>query len=345
MVYIVLVNWNGWRHTLECLESVFRLKEVSYTVVVCDNASEDESVEKIRLWSQGKLLAQAADWRYESRLGPPVPKPIRCVEWRPGDDKVGLDNARLVLIPGDANLGFAAGCNVGIRFSLDRIDTEFVWLLNNDTVVEPDSLTALIAKMRREPNVGLCGSTVCYYSEPEIVQCYGGYGFNEWTARVLPITKGHSRSLPSEADIEARIKYISGASTLVRRDFLENVGLLNPQYFLYFEEIDWATRGRGIYSLGYCRESVVFHKEGRAIGSNRSSKKRSVFSEAHLSRNRVLFTRTYFPGRIPFVMAWVTLVSLQRMLTGNYILGRTMLVSAWKGLFQQPQPASNYVSS
>jgi GT2 family glycosyltransferase len=339
MVYIILVNWNGWRETLECLESIFRLDEPDYRIIVCDNASQDASLEKIQLWAQGKLAAEVADPRYEFLVTPPVPKPIPCSGWRPGESASGPGAVRLVLIPATENLGFAAGCNLGMRFALACGDAEFLWLLNNDTVVQPQALTHLVAKMRRNTRIGMCGSTLRYYAEPGTIQCYAGFGFNEWTARVVPLScrakKG--QGWPEESDIEAGLKYVSGASIFLRQEFVETVGLMNEQYFLYFEEIDWATRARGLYSLGYCRESTIFHKEGSKIGSNRSSKSRSLFSERYLSINRVLFTRTYFPSRTPVVLAWVTLVSLQRMLTGHYSSGKTMLVSSWKGLFRRPQ--------
>jgi GT2 family glycosyltransferase len=338
MVYIVLVNWNGWRDTLECLESLFKLEDADYTVVVCDNASEDGSIQQIKLWAEGALTAEAVDPRYEPRLYPRLPKPLPYVELGPENSVEAAGSARLVLIPMGENKGFAGGCNLGMRFALDRGDAEFIWLLNNDTVVEREALSHLVAKMKKEPKIGLCGSTLRYYTSPETVQCYGGYRFNEWIARVLPMRgERDSNGAPLESEIEANLKFISGASTLVRRDLLEKVGLMNEQYFLYFEEIDWAVRTRGLYSLGYCRDSIVYHKEGRSIGSHRSSVKRSLFSEACLSRNRVLFTHTYFPARIPIVMAWVTLVSFQRMLCGRYALGRTMLTSAWKGLLKSPR--------
>lgn len=335
MVYIILVNWNGWRDTIECLESLFKLTYSAFTVIICDNASEDGSIDQIMCWSQGGLVAEAADPLYNCYLNPPHPKPIWCAAWHPGLNWVESSHPRILLIPCHRNLGFAGGSNVGIRFALDQADVEFVWLLNNDTVVQPDALVRLIEKMRSEPNIGICGSLLRYYAEPEIVQCFAGFGFNYWTARVLQIRVADSAGrMPTESEIEPQLKYISGASMFLSKTFLENIGLMNEQYFLYFEEIDWATRARGKYSLGYCHDSVIYHKEGRAIGSSRKNEQRSLLSESYLSRNRIIFTRTYLPWRTAVVMLWVTLVSAQRMLRGNYSSGLVMLKSAWSGLFR-----------
>jgi len=120
------------------------------------------------------------------------------------------------------------------------------------------------------------------------VQCCGGYDFNAWTARVKTIaSRGVSGALPDERVMEHKLKYVSGASAFVRIGCLKQVGPMNEQYFLYFEEIDWATRACGLYTMGYCAASMVYHKEGRSIGSHRSSGSRSLFSERYLSRNRV----------------------------------------------------------
>jgi len=82
---------------------------------------------------------------------------------------------------------------------------------------------------------------------------------------------------------------------LVRRPFLEQIGLMSENYFLYFEEIDWATRARGKYSLAYAPRSVVYHKEGRSIGTSVDRAKRSSSSCYYLARSGMLFTKRYFP--------------------------------------------------
>ena len=146
-------------------------------------------------------------------------------------------HARLILVQTGANLGFAGGCNVGMRYALLNTNADFVWLLNNDTVVEAHSLGLQIEAMDQRPQIGILGSTLVYFNEQNRVQAAGGYDFNFWTARVLPPARGLDlANLPPEHEIEKRLKYISGASMFVRRTYIETVGLLNEQYFLYFEE-------------------------------------------------------------------------------------------------------------
>jgi GT2 family glycosyltransferase len=329
-VYVVVLNWNGWQDTIECLQSLSFAVDDSVRIVVCDNASTDGSLEHIRSWAAGRQVWTVADPRYEFLLEKPVRR-LRVQEWHAGQPASSTGDANLILIPTGSNRGFAGGCNVGLRFVLERGDADFVWLLNNDSIVQADALEHLLQKMRQRPDVGICGSTLVYYFEPDVVQCQGGYDFNSWTARVKPIAAGGEREV-SEAEVERKLKYVSGASSFVRMEFLEQVGLLNEQYFLYFEEIDWATRAQGRFTCGYCAASRVYHKEGRSIGSHRSSGSRSLSSERWLSRNRVVFMRTYYPARVVVCLVWVALAALARLLGGRWRLAKTIGAGAWSGL-------------
>jgi GT2 family glycosyltransferase len=330
--YVVILNWNGWEDTIECLKSLCLLEGGKIRIVVCDNASSDRSLEHIRSWAEGEERCRVADPRYGFLVEDKAP-PRRVAAWRVGQPASSTGDADLVLIQTGANLGFAAGCNVGLRYVLERDDAEFVWLLNNDTVVARDALGNLLEKMRERPDVGLCGSTLLHYFEPEAVQCRGGYDFNPWTARVKHIAASEaSAALSGEEAVEARLRYVCGASVFVRIAFLRRVGLMSEQYFLYFEEIDWATRARGVYGLGYCAASVVYHKEGRSIGSHRSSASRSLSSEWYLSRNRIVLMRTHYPARVAVCLAWVGLAALARFSMGRTVVAKTMLAGAWNGL-------------
>ena len=323
-VYVILLNWNGWRDTIECAESLLDMRASDYTVVICDNASEDDSYRYLRSWA----LAS---------------RPCSFVEWHPGEEVTTRGDKSVVLIQTGDNLGFAGGCNVGIRYGLACNNGDYFWLLNNDTVVDPEALNAQRRKMESRPDIGILGSTLLFYSSREVVQCQGGYGFNRWNARVRPLLRSPSiADLRPEEEVESRLHYVSGASMFVRQAFVEQVGLLNEQYFLYFEEVDWITRAKGRFSLGYCAASLVYHKEGRSIGSDQDRVRRSVVSERFLTRNRLLFTKTYMPHRLPVTLLWVGMVALHDMLRGRFSRSRMMLRSIVEGLLaksSRPSPA------
>jgi GT2 family glycosyltransferase len=328
---VIVLNWNGWKDTVECLESVFRLNGTNFRVVVCDNASSDGSLSHIKRWAAGEVQA-GCDNTELSRLSlPPYPKPIECVELTRAQAESGAASydVPLVLIQAGGNLGFAGGNNVGARYALFDSSCEFFWFLNNDTVVEPDALLAMIRLMEQEPAIGLSGSLNLSYYNPAHVQAEGGKSYCRWTARVQPPPLRTVDELRSDP---VRMDFVQGTSMLCSRVFLEQVGLMEESYFLYFEELDWAMRMKGQFKLGYARESVVYHKEGASIGTNANRRKRSVLADQYASRNRVLFTKRFLPWALPSVLVSVILSSAHRLLSGDFRRAWGMFLFMLRGL-------------
>ena len=272
-VFIIVLNWNGWQDTLECLASLTNLNYPNYEIIVVDNNSENGSEEKIRTAFPDLTLLQSG-----------------------------------------ANLGFAGGNNVGLSYALGR-NFDFVWLLNNDTVVEPDALSELLKRAQTEPKVDMCGSTLVYYHNRDMIQAYGGGTYNKWLGLSKKLGHGRLRSEPvSAAEVERKLDYIEASSLLVSRRFLETVGLMNESYFLYYEEIDWVTRAGGAFRLGYTKNSVVYHKEGSSIGgSDYAVKQKSWTADYYAVRNRLLITRRFFPRALPTVYLSLIAVVLNRV--------------------------------
>lgn len=330
-VHIIVLNWNGWRDTIECLESLLHLDYPDYTVVVCDNASSDDSLKKIAEWANGRLPPQCVNPELSHLLSPPHRTSVPYHELTRGEAESRPDTYRapLILIQNEANLGFAGGNNVGLRYALTGSNCQYCWILNNDTVVEPDALSAMVRIMQQRPEIGLCGSLNLDYCNPKVVQAQGGMTYNRWTGRVPRISPCRVEDLDSRP---ARMDYINGASTLASRSFLEKIGLMEESYFLYFEEMDWAMRARGKFALGYARDSVIYHKEGATIGTNLDRRKRSLLSDQYLSRNRVLFTRRFVPWALPTVLISVCLAAAERFCTGDAKRARSMLSCMLRGL-------------
>lgn len=275
LVWVVLVNWNGWRDAVECLESVYRLDYPQLRVIVCDNASSDGSVEAIAAWADGSQPYQRPEGPLASLTWPPLRKPL---PYHIIDDAAGYvpapDDPALLLVRTGGNLGFAGGNNVGIRIALADPRCRYVWLLNNDTVVPPACLAHMVARAASDPAIGITGSVNCFYGEPERVQALGGgyfsrhrvksglHAFRLRTDEVTPAVR-HAA--------ERRLDWISGASMLVSRAFLERVGEMEERYFLYYEEIDWALRGEGLFHNALAADARVYHKAGSATGEHQES--------------------------------------------------------------------------
>jgi GT2 family glycosyltransferase len=331
ITYVILLNWNGWRDTVECLESLFHLRDARFRVVVCDNGSSDGSVERIQSWAAGELRGESVNPALRGLITPACPKPVVCAELsREETEAAGVPpSVPLILIRNGANLGFAGGNNVGLRYALRDRGCEFFWLLNNDTVVDSGALSALLRHMRENSDVGLCGSLNLSYLRPNEVQAQGGKTYRRWTGRVIPPRPIPVEELPAEA---GAMDYVNGASMLVSRAFLERVGLMEESYFLYFEELDWAMRAGRSFRLGYARDSVIYHKEGASIGTHTDRGKRSLLSDQYLCRNRVLFTRRFLPWALPTVLVWVLLAACYRLCRGDAERAKAMLVWSIKGL-------------
>jgi hypothetical protein len=329
--YVLIVNWSRWKDTVECLESVLRLSGTDFQVVVCDNDSEDGSVERIREWANGTITAQCVNPALSSFISPPVSKPISYREVSRAEVEQGLaiGNEQLVQICMGANLMYAGGNNVGLQYALQDPEARYFWILNNDTIVDPNALTAMVDFMKKHPDAGMCGSLNLAYYKPSEVQAQGGRGYSRWTGRPLlqsiDVKELHAR--PEHMD------YVVGASMLVSREFVEQVGFLNESYYIYFEEMDWAERARGKFKLGYAPESIIYHKEGAAIGTNADRSKRSLTSERYQSRNRVLFARRYCPWTLPTVLATVFATAVHRLCHGDPVRAGAILAWGCKGIF------------
>ena len=314
-VYILILNYRGCDDTPECLESVLRIDYPNYQIILVDNASPDDSIEKIRLWAAGEPKL----WPQKSQMPPfkssPIIKPIPLLEYdrAVAESGGGAENGQIsavacsfnrpiILIHSGGNLGFAGGNNIALRYALKKNDFKYVWLLNNDTVVEPSSLTAMVARLNAHPAAGICGSTQLYYDQPELIQARGGAIYNRWFATSRHI--GVFESAANDFDlnkIERKMAYVCGSSMLVSKAFLDEVGLMSEDYFLYYEELDWVTRARGKFAMVYAPESIIYHKEGLSIGSSSHGVKRKKMADFYGQRNRIIFTRKFFPWALPLV--------------------------------------------
>lgn len=246
--YIIVLNYNNSADTIECLKSLLHLQYDNFHIVLIDNASSDNSVAEL-------------------------------------DAFVGISES-ITFIQADRNGGYAAGNNIGIKYAIEQGDMEYVWILNNDTIVEKTALTELVKKMQKDKTIGFCGSKLVYEWDKTKLQGYGGK-YNKWL--------GTSYNIVNSNEI-SKIDYVIGASVLVSKEFLDDVGLMSEDYFLYFEELDWARRAAGRYKLTCAADSIVYHKEGATIGANgNDSKNKSELADYFVVRNKIKFTKKYYP--------------------------------------------------
>lgn len=296
LVSIIILNFNGWRDTIECLESVLKIDYNNYKIVVVDNKSIDGSVSKIKQWADGNLII-------EDPISAPILKLILPFSLKPLEINLkplefcSLKPKSISIIEAEKNQGFSAGNNIGINFSLKDPSCEFVWLLNNDTVVPPNCLKVLIGKSTATSKLGLLGSMLVYYSSPEIIQAIAGT-INKNTGASAELGQGENQFFRLKPD--AQFDYVVGASMFVKRKFIEDVGLLCEDYFLYNEEPDWCNRAlKKGWNFDVCYESIVYHKHGSSTGSN--SKVKSEIIDLIGLKSRLLFMQKFYPEKMTLV--------------------------------------------
>lgn len=296
-VSVILVNWNGWADVVECLGSLLHLAEPPQSIIVVDNASTDGSVARIEAWCAGQFAHTPQAPQQGVFISPQAPAGLRWVSLDVGQPAPAV-LPQVLLLKSARNTGFAGGNNLGMAVAA-AAGCQAHWLLNTDTVVQPGSLTALLQRLQARPAAGAVGSTLVYYWRPSHVQALGGATFHPWTGGSQHVgVDTLVANIPADpTPTEQACSYIVGASMLVTQAWLERVGPMCEDYFLYYEEIDWAERGRRQgFELAWAPGSIVFHKVG---GSSR--KRASRFSLRFLYRNRLAFTRKFHPemsGRV-----------------------------------------------
>lgn len=327
-VYIIIVNFNGWKDTVECLESLLKLNYLNYQIIIVDNSPDLISFNKIILWANQGVPIET---KYPYLVTPYVEKPF--LDFIAVEEQVFLEEVftnKIILVKAIENRGFSAGNNIALRYIIKLSDCDFVWLLNNDTVAPSDALTCLIDHMALSDNsfVGILGSKVMEYEERDIIQSAGGGILI--TPFAYPLLLGAGKKDTKQFDsTNVRMNFVAGTSMFVRKAFLNEVGLLNEEYFLYFEEPDWAQRGnRSGWNIGYCHKSKIYHKGGSSTGGKGYSsgvRQSTAFSDFYFQRSKVLFTRRYYFYWLPVLYLSFVLVIFNRLRRGQFDRIRTLV--------------------
>lgn len=293
MVYIVLVNYKNTIDTEECLFSILNSSYSDYRVVIVDNSVIEEPFAQLQVFIKSKL----PDTDY--------------VFFREDTDKDYTFYHKINFIKARTNAGFAAANNLAIKSLLKQEDCQYIWFLNNDTVIKDDTLRHLTDFAEEHVSAGIIGTLIMEYNNPDEIQIISGL-YHPSLARItafreMSIEKGNA---------ELPIDYVPGASMFVRREFLENVGLMNESFFLYFEELDWAIRAKkNGWKLNICLSAVIYHKGGQSI--NGKNKKVSDISDFYGLRNRILFTKIYYKYYLPLFFVIFFFIIFSRFLRGE----------------------------
>ena len=311
---VVIVTFNAADVILDCLESLLAATDVRLDIVVVDNASTDDTLMALRNWASGiSPYAPPADMPFELTV---CSKPVVL------SDAAGSLAAghNVTLIEAGVNGGFAAGVNRGLAFLAGRPGIDRFWVLNPDSAVPPGTAQAFATKSG-PGEFSLMGGRVIYLDDPDKIQIDGGL-INWWTGVTGNTHQYMAATTPSPDP--ASFDFITGASMVVSRSFYDRVGPMAEDYFLYYEEVDWALR-RGDLPLAYCPGGIVYHRAGTAIGSPTLGRPASPFSLYFKHRARIRFMRRHRARNLPFALAYSLAKAGQLALQGYWLEARTIL--------------------
>lgn len=258
-VFVIVLSWNSKEYISKCLDSLQKLTGMPEIVVV-DNASTDNSVSFIK-----------------------------------------KNYPKLKLIKNSKNLGYAEGNNVGIRYALDH-SADFVWIINPDVSVAPDSLSAFLKAAGKYPKAGIFTPKIYFapgfefhkerYSKKEQGKViWSAGGLIDW-ANLITTHRGVDEVDIGQYNTDSLTHFATGASIFIRRKVFDQIGLIDPKYYLYYEENDFCQRSRSAgWLVMYIADSMAWHSNARATGLG------SPLQDYYIARNRMLFGMRWAPLR------------------------------------------------
>ncbi len=203
----------------------------------------------------------------------------------------------------ERNLRFAGGTNAGLRYALDH-GAEGLLILNNDTTIEKDFLTAMVARLQLDEHVGMVAPKICYYDHPDRLWFAGG-SLSMWTGTMRHI--GIREKDQGQYDDGREIEYASGCCILTRRAVLDKIGLLDESYFMYTEDADWCMRARRAgFRIIYEPRACIWHKVSMSSGGHLSWYK---------TKNKFLSNLRFF-GRYAAWYQWLVFPWLNVLVNG-----------------------------
>jgi len=276
-VYIILVNYNGWRDTIECIQSLIATTYPRLNIIVVDNDSTDNSISHIIDFLESNAYHFQNSFNLKENV---VGEKYNIQDIY---TEHSILEREFTLIKSNENLGFSGGNNIGMRYAID-CQADYILLLNNDTTVFHDFIEPLVDTLEQYDDVGLVGGKIYDYNSRDNFIA-GGY---------IDLLRGsgyHYYNKNSEQIKE--VSFLSGCLWMLKRDVLEEVGFLDENFFLYIEDVEYCYRMNKYHKkLIYNPNSKIFHKESQSTG------KMSPLTIYYNTRNRLYFTTKYYDSKV-----------------------------------------------
>ena len=275
---VIIVTYNSAGVIGGCLASLLAVRKPPLRIVVVDNASSDGSA---------RIVERSASIR-----GP----------------------HRVELIRAQANRGFASGVNLGLAHLSADPAIGYFWILNPDCVVPDDTPATYLAALKAAGPFALMGGRTLYAATRPAIQSEGGR-IGRWTG-VCRLTNRGCDPATARSPAEETLDFISGANMIASRAFLDRAGPMAEDYFLYYEEVDWAVR-RGDLPLRLCPDAIVHHHAGTSIGSATLENGATAFASYFNHRARMRFLWRHRARALPTALAFALLRAAMLAIRGE----------------------------
>ncbi|MDX4050296.1 glycosyltransferase family 2 protein [Aliarcobacter skirrowii] len=228
---------------------------------------------------------------------------------------------KIVLLQNETNTGGSGGFDKGIRYAIQK-EYNYVALLDNDILLEANTILNLFKYIKINPKVGVVGSKICTIDNKDILQEMGSFIDFDNKFNIYTPLKSHKddNSLPEIVVCD----YVPACCMITTNEVLKKVGSFNTNHFIYWDDMDWCTRVRKIgYEIHAISNSRVFHKLGSANHTN-------TFGFYYLERNRIMFFLKYleadkFDKFVNVICNWFITLSFFSNLKGNYATPKSFL--------------------
>ena len=291
---IIVLNWNSYEVTRDCLRSLENLDFPNPELVLVDNGSVDSSANR---------LAQE------------------------------FPHARI--IGNEKNLGFTGGNNVAIRNVLER-GTDYLLLLNNDTIVAPNFLSELVQMAESNPEIGFLNPKILYHEPADRIWYAGGRYKPGWSFAEHIGVRERDNGKYNET---REVSFVTGCALLVKAEVVRRIGLLDENFFFGFEDLDWCVRARRAgFKAFYVPSAVVWHRDGYVTKKNLGKPVKDFYH----ARNSVLLARKHLQRR-HWPLYALSMAKYLAYRTAGYIVRvepkrvKALYAGLWSG-FRSPRP-------
>jgi len=297
-VFIIIINFNGWPDTKECLESLGRTDYDNFEIVLIDNVSKEPMPSISVIPAEAGIQAQKTE--SESRVKPGM---------------------TIKQIFNEQNLGFAGANNQGVKLALEN-KVDYVLLLNNDTTVEPDFLSRMVKEAEDDESAGIVGPLIYFYDDPPATpeRSDDGRGHNKiWSAGgkiTNYATRGELIAYNELDEDEYRtpeqVDYISGTCLLIKAEVIKKISLISEDYFLYYEDTDWCLRAaKAGWRSVVVPAAKIYHK------ASKSTQEASYPYIYYHSRNGLMFGERFGNKLVVSLLSvWIFLKQIAKLAVG-----------------------------